>query len=466
MKFDTFRIIPIFLYLTSAIDGFAEPLQTFTIPFSLNRNDVLNPDRGVYRFRPLTKSSDFSSVRLSGASLVYSELDLTRFRSRQLSKDRLSDIDQAFSAINRSGIKAIVRIVYSHAVGEPDAEMNWIKTHLEQLAPIFERHASVIFAFQAGCIGPWGEWHSSLIHRDNPDARTEVLRALLSNVPRQISVHVRRPIFKQEFASTPDSEPGLTRIGHHNDCLLADATDMGTYSLADVAANREFLYRESATVPFGGETCRKSPEFTRCDLFLTSLSRLGATYLNGDYSPEVIAELVHQGCWKEIRLRLGYRIEIQKIELTREASQNFTGKIVLANTGWAPFYTGRTIVVRLRGKEGSVEVINTLIVDQEQTGPGRSIEVPIKFKGVDLEDSSLTLAIPDRSTDLSRNASYSIRIPNAKRWDELNGENILLEDLAAEVSDGSGSAPGPAQKHNRFDPSRFRESNQEYLVQR
>jgi uncharacterized Zn-binding protein involved in type VI secretion len=51
------------------------------------------------------------------------------------------------------------------------------------------------------------------------------------------------------FGATPSA-----RIGHHNDCFLADRDDAGTYA-QPIAAWRDYVAADGRFVAIGGETC-------------------------------------------------------------------------------------------------------------------------------------------------------------------------------------------------------------------
>jgi hypothetical protein len=203
----------------------------------------LNPERGLYAHTSLVRRTSFARLRDSGVSLVYAQLYLAEFRDRPISDERLAEISDAFDRIREAGLKGIVRISYSNRIGRPDASLAQVEEHLKQLAPVFRQHNDVIAFFQAGIIGAWGEWHASTNNLDTPEGRRSVVDLLLEYVPEDRFIQVRTPMFKWElfddktvteenaFTSTP-----VARIGHHNDCFLATATDMGTYPPREVAS--------------------------------------------------------------------------------------------------------------------------------------------------------------------------------------------------------------------------------------
>ena len=60
--------------------------------------------------------------------------------------------------------------------------MNWVQYHYYQLAPIFQEYHDIIWAFDSGTFGPWGESHSNY-EAEVPDNYKKTLDALLNAVP-------------------------------------------------------------------------------------------------------------------------------------------------------------------------------------------------------------------------------------------------------------------------------------------
>ncbi|WP_438875234.1 DUF4832 domain-containing protein, partial [Bacillus cereus group sp. Bce033] len=67
-----------------------------------------------------------------------------------------------------------------------------------------------------------------------------------------IGWHPQPPTEAQAFDGS-----AVSRLGAHNDCFLASATDVGTYSEDPVQRERErdYVAAVASIAPFGGETC-------------------------------------------------------------------------------------------------------------------------------------------------------------------------------------------------------------------
>ena len=70
-------------------------------------------------------------------------------------------------------------------------DMNWVQYHYHQLKPIFQEYSDVIWAFDSGTFGPWGESHSNY-DAEVPGNYKIILDALLDAVPddKPIMTHI------------------------------------------------------------------------------------------------------------------------------------------------------------------------------------------------------------------------------------------------------------------------------------
>lgn len=94
----------------------------------------------------------------------------------------------------------------------------------------------------------------------------------------------RRPAALVPLACGGDKHGPQARIGLHNDCFLADDTDVGTYP--DGEPQRSYIRQLSAVTPFGGETCQP-PDPAQARNSCADILREGAeyhvSYLGEDY---------------------------------------------------------------------------------------------------------------------------------------------------------------------------------------
>jgi len=61
-------------------------------------------------------------------------------------------------------------------------ELNWVEYHYKQLAPLFHEYSDVIWAFDSGTFGPWGETHSCF-EAEQPGNYKKLFDTMLEMVP-------------------------------------------------------------------------------------------------------------------------------------------------------------------------------------------------------------------------------------------------------------------------------------------
>ncbi len=304
--------------LTAASQGVSQLKRVAYLP---SDEIIQNPERGftitnstgmvagqVTPYEPL--EADWLQQVARAQRLVFRYFGLKAWRTTDIPAEILQKIDDDFAAIRAAGLKCIPRFTYSADIGEPDAPLSIILRHLDQLKPILRKNKDVIAVMQAGFIGAWGEWHSSTNNNETLEHKRAVLMKVLEVLPVDRMVQLRTPRYKQEIFGLPfdstaaippsrafSGEP-LARVGHHNDCFLADANDAGTYwrnNRIDTALAKPYLRLDNRYVPMGGETCRLS-EFAHCPNALSELAPMRWSFLSASWREEVIARFAAEGC--------------------------------------------------------------------------------------------------------------------------------------------------------------------------
>lgn len=207
-----------------------------------------------------------------GLTLAQTYCYLTEFADKPIPEEKLTALQESFDNLRRRGFKTLLRFAYERNTGlKVGPTMDSILRHIDQLQPILRRNADVIYVFQAGFIGAWGEWHDAgIIDSEDRGAQAVLLKRLLEALPDRM-LQVRVPKYKRLALSQPTLaafvEVGETnafttipaaRIGFHNDGFGATKTDGGTWTEPPLYAkpgNPEYDYmtRESAFLPVDGE---------------------------------------------------------------------------------------------------------------------------------------------------------------------------------------------------------------------
>jgi hypothetical protein len=392
--------------------------------------EVLNPERGFFQFRDMRSLGSLSNVRQQGYTLIYGKILIDDYRARDVDSALLTELSQAFAAVRAAGLKVLPRFHYSDDATSPDAPLERVLAHIEQLAPLLRDNADVILALKAGFVGAWGEWHSSTNDLTEPAARKAILDALLEALPAERTVLVRRPSFKSDAyggpltAATAFGAAPIARVGHHNDCFLASASDMGTYQQP---GERDYALADSAFVPVGGETCAVFPARSACAPAMAEMAALRFGFLNISYHPGVIEGWRSGGCFGQIACRLGYRLALLRHESQQSvrAGEALSVALRLVNDGYARPHNPRGVELVL---EGPVRRALAISVDPRQWAPGEAADVCLSSAvPADLPAGEYRLGVrfPDKSASVRDNPSYALRLSNGVEWDAATGTNRI-----------------------------------------
>ncbi len=413
-----------------------------------------NPERGFYLYSNLLQlDADIGRRRAEGHALIWGQIPLKNYRETAILPQAVLDsVARGFALARQQGMKVIVRGSYgSKGPGgdyttyeDPPAEH--IKNHIRQLAPIFAEHADVIAFFEAGFVGPWGEWHTSKIANDYDQGRP-LLFHLLEHTPAERMVLVRYPYFKQQMFKTANgsyervdadnaySGTKVARVGHHNDCFLASPTDYGTYERGGQTRAEEtaYLSEETLYTLFGGETCNPHA-LNDCERALTELETLHASYLNNGYHPKVLEKWKEQGCFAEVAQRLGARfvLEQSRVGSRAQPGKKLAVELSLSNKGFAALYNPRSVELILTEQTSGAVYSFPQQVDPRTWKPGQrqTIKTALDLP-VDMASGSYSLALymPDPSPRLREDPRYAFRLANEGVWHAESGYNVFVEGI-------------------------------------
>lgn len=446
---------------TNGTEGAMEANDSNTIVMAYEADEAVwpNPERGFYQYTDLSRlDPDIGRIREDGLSLVWGKIDMEAYRDRDaLPADFVAAVEAGFNTARDQGLKVIVRGSYGFKgpggdyTSYEDPPLARIKGHIGQLAPLFTAHADVIALFEAGFVGPWGEWHTSGIARDFDQGR-DVLSFLLEHSPAGRMVLLRYPYLKQQLfkdaaggfakvdAANAYSGLPVARVGHHNDCFLASASDMGTYGRGDADRQEETAYLAAETLytVFGGETCQPH-RLNDCGRAVDELATLHASYLNRGYHPEVLDKWRQQGCYDEIERRLGARLVLRqsRVAARGRAGGRLAVEVTLENRGFAPLYNPRPVELVL--EQTASGRLYPFLQDEDPRAwkPGRTWTFKAELAlPQDMEAGTyrLYLALPDSSPRLQDDSRYAYRLANSGVWDAERGYNELAEGIEVQAS--------------------------------
>lgn len=434
-----------------------------TLNYEADTSDFANPERGFFhqwlsdsRSPSPLASWQFTTLKQDKMTLIRRLYSMTTFRSGPISSEFLQHIQDDMDSVRENGAKVILRFAYTFNEAAPhdDAPLATVRSHLDQLAPVLRDNADVIAFMEAGFIGRWGEWHTSSNGLDNTSDMRAVLTKILSVLPVSRCVAVRtqsykKAIFNDSLPLTPAegfSGTERARTAHHNDCFCADKGDMGTYPwpYADsvLEVQKDFLNAENRFLPQGGETCQLNPPWSDCAHALEEVVRMRWSALNEDYHSDVLGGWESQGCYPDIRKKLGYRFRLVRAEIPdmAYAGDTLSLSFIVRNDGYAAPYNARGLELVLRAGTGGAATRfplksdpRTWLPENGETSVEADVLLPPEFTpGV----YDLLLNLPDPAAALNLRPDYSIRLANPDTWEPATGYNSLMHSVTVSRSSG------------------------------
>ena len=427
---------------------------TVETSFSATTAEIANPERGMYVWAADNllqwTQADANAKFQSGSRVVYAPVRLDAYANTTLPASVLTQLSSSFAIARNAGLKLVPRFLYNYPENETeyqnvkDAPLARVLGHIDQLKPVLVANADVIAFLQAGFIGAWGEWHTSSNNLTESGARTQIRDALLAALPADRFLQLRYPAYLMAWApQVPSWRDGsaASRIGAHNDCFLASATDVGTYSenATERQNERNYIASLSRVAPFGGETCNPADEQgavprTSCSDILAEGRQFNLTYLNNDYYREIFhVRWEQQGCMAEVRRSMGYRFEFSTLRHSDAVTAGQAGTLLLTvkNNGWARAFNPRTLQLVLKHRTTAAVVRIALpSVDPRTWLPNTTSTVSAGFTvpaGTPAGAYDVLLALPDAAASLNTDVRYSVRPANAdnaakaQAWDAALG---------------------------------------------
>ena len=363
---------------------------------------------------PTKELDELSAKYISDSvSLAQSYFYLTYLIGEKLSEENFRTMQAYFDELQNQGKKAVLRFAYERdfmgrsPIG-PTGEQ--ILDHLDQLKPFLEKNRDLILVVQAGMIGAWGEWHSSVQGLENSEeTKAAVLEKLLSVVPAERNVQVRLPEFKNLLKDKPEL---YKRLSFHDDFIVirpdrwdADMHE-GTPKFDQIVAESPYLVVDGE-LPWGFWSVGADPDSPSAGWIIDGVQAARRLFLQHYTSLSVIHNYKEQHpnnrfdennppeysmvVWKKtmitedsllqhhmpvsdsyfrkkdgtkvkrnvfdyIRDHLGYRIELQSLQLPSKfvgGEENML-KLSLKNRGFATVFGEHPVYFVLIDKEGEV----------------------------------------------------------------------------------------------------------------
>ncbi len=403
-----------------------------------------NPERGFYQsvvFTEITDVRPLEDLRDEYVTLIYGKIPANDFRDKDLSREFLNKIEWGFYRTRQAGLKVILCVSYSDKIGDPDASLDTILHHIDQLKPLLHENADVLLAVEAGFIGPDGQWRHWQNGEETTDNYKRILMRLLAAMPQDRMVVLARPQYKRDIFLTRTmtdkqafSDAPIARVGYYNKTFLSSPDDSGVYTdQMPRWAWIDHIGVETRFVPFGAQITQRDV-LNDCHNTFEEMERLHCSWLNWSFPAEVRQHWQKAGCLDAIERRLGYCFVLRSVTVTDNISPDetlsFDIQIRLDNVGFAAPFNPRPAQLLLRS--GGRVYTQPLDDDPRLWLPGKPIVIQTNLKIPDEclgRTGRLELYLPDAADSLWDNPRYAIRCANTNVWDETTGSNILIRQL-------------------------------------
>lgn len=462
--FDPCKGWPINSVLENKVESFKapEPPFEYSITYEYDKEDFCNPERGSYapleyHFRNVETAGyptlytlqRLQSCRASGCTLHYLGIYLCDYLESDIPEEALNIIRAHFELERQAGTKVILRHAYSWDNSWPvqEPELKWILRHMEQLSPIWNEYKDVIYVFQGGFIGVYGEWHT-LTNVTTDEQKGELVKKYLDLTPKDRQIALRTPNHKRMVmryingsysladtitAATAFDGSYNSRLANHNDCVFVNASDGGTFGNT---TDKVLLRREGNYVSVGGESCFQS-DYTYCDCEYSNghLRDYHWSYLSNHYA--IVDYWKTNGCNKDLTSRIGYRFVFNGSSFygNFRPGGDFKMKLCLTNYGFASLINERKLELIFINNENPSE--KYVYVSEKDPRDWKGCHHYEWDEDLKLPDTlipgakyTLYLNLPDISGQLHDNPLYSIRIASRGVWDETTGYNRLAAFVA------------------------------------
>lgn len=344
-----------------------------TLEFEKTDAYIQNPLQGFYVQVDSADHEGLAFALKEGAPLVLVACNLNGYQDKELDAAKLEELESILAAAKGLGLGVIFRAAYGFSEGfdtvEP-ANITIVMRHIEQMAPVLNRHAANLVCVQAGLLGPWGEWHSS----NHMEKAADVALAWVRRLDAPTIVQLRRPLFVRQAV---EAGADIRRLGFHNDALLSTESDMGTYISADATKvtrgeDLAWVDKNLAHGLFGGEMPETGP-FTEANTAVEEFRLLHLAYLNSQYNQAVLESFAAQQYEGEnlldyVTRKMGSRMYLQSAKLHRHTlrpARTLRVELQVANDGFAPPHP--TLQYALALRQGEQQVLLPLQPGQMKT---------------------------------------------------------------------------------------------------
>jgi hypothetical protein len=175
---------------------------------------------------------------------------------------------------------------------------------------------------------------------------------------------------------------------------------------------------------------------------------LNWSFLNYNYSRQILDTWVEQGCMREVERRLGYRLAMRNGSYSRTVAPGGTFHLDLemVNEGFAAPFNPRDVQVVLRRVDEPVQVWTVDLPETPRRWLGGDVIRLRHDLGIPRDLASgeydVLLNLPDPAGTLRNRPAFSIRVANAGTWEASTGFNRLNHRVTIDASATSNAYRG------------------------
>jgi hypothetical protein len=453
--------------------GLRNPERGLRLEVALNieSSDVANPSSITARLESEAKKYASDNI-----TLVQTYFYLSGIEGKPLEQRHFDVMQIFFDKLRDLGMKAVLRFAYEgdfmgRAKSGPAAED--IHRHIRQLKPFLETNKDVILVLQAGFIGAWGEWHSSVHGLENSkETKKKILEWICDLAPEGRMVQVRVPEYKNLLK---EDAKRYNKLSFHDDFIVIKP-HVWDGNMSEGTPAYEQIVKESPSLlvdgelPWGFWSVNNDPddkqggwliegEQAARRLFLQHFTSLSAIH---NYKEKDTTEKFSMLYWKETPINeaflsenkmpvsdnyflkkdgskaernvfdyvcdhLGYRIELREIKTNSEwkKGKNNPVEISLVNRGFSTLFNEHPVYLVLIDSWGKVRhttLTGANVNDWQPYNPQDATKTPLVHRitaSILLPETlphgvyRLGLWIPDASQKLMYNSLFAIQCANS-----------------------------------------------------
>lgn len=478
------------------------------------RDGLPNPERG-FRFeirvgreageklpRSVRNNWPFAAYAQDGVRVAQAYCYLNRYCDAPIPQTKLDALQADFDKARRDGVKFLFRFAYETDMSRTKGpSLARILSHIRELSAIVRRNADVIYAFQIGWVGAWGEFHSSAsgIEFDRAATARVVKDTIDCLLPTNRATMLRTMQLRENVLA--DLGDDGARIGLFNDATLADFHDSGTFmgdrnrlmkmAWDDILGTRfsepgnpqfELLGKIGAHVPVDGELfwignvdpvrqngldalirLRRHHYTTfslvhgNSELDMNSGRDIGPidtwkkTPVTADLlaalgipsDPAYFAGVPYRTAYEYIRDHLGYRLVAKDARWA-----DGTARVTLHNYGFAaPINPRRAVFVVLAADGTATECPTDFDCRALEPETDVTIAGPVPTPKA---GDRLALWLPDAMPSLRLRPDYAIRLAGGSTVETVGGRLLNVLPCASAASDVAAGADEPPFSALRF----------------